>query len=63
MELTMTADLVSSELEAERAYWQTRLANLETLLCELLVKNERLRQERLVFTSEQPNHGIAQTDS
>lgn len=59
----VTADLVNSELEAERAYWLARLANLETLLCELLVKNERLRQERLMFTSEQPNHGNAQTDS
>ena len=46
MELTMAADPVHCELEAERAYWKTRLANLEMLLCELLVKNERLRQER-----------------
>ena len=50
MELTMAADPVDSELEAERVYWQTRLANLEMLLCELLVKNERLRQERELFT-------------
>jgi len=39
------ADRLDRELEVEREYWQTRLANLEMLLCELLVKNERLRQE------------------
>jgi len=46
----MAANPVHSELEAERAYWQTRLANLEILLCELLLKNERLRRERQIFT-------------
>jgi hypothetical protein len=49
----MAADPVDSELEAERTYWQTRLASLEMLLCELLLKNERLRQERQMFTSMQ----------
>ena len=59
----MSADLVHSELEAERAYWQTRLASLETLLCELLVKNEKLRQERLRVNSEQADYETAQTES
>jgi hypothetical protein len=57
MELTMAANPVGSELEAERAYWQTRLANLEMLLCELLVKNERLRQESYRSTSVQSDQG------
>jgi hypothetical protein len=63
MELTMAADPVDNELEAERVYWQTRLANLEMLLCELLVKNERLRQESRMSTSAQSDRGTAQTDS
>ena len=49
----MAAEPVHSELEAERAYWQGRLASLEMLLCELLLKNERLRQERQAPTSLQ----------
>ena len=61
MELTMAADLVDSELEAERAYWKTRLANLEMLLCELLVKNERLRQERQMPPSVHSDQGTALT--
>lgn len=63
MELTMAADPVDSELEAVRTYWQTRLANVEMLLCELLVKNERLRQERQMFTSAHPDQGTALRDS
>jgi hypothetical protein len=53
MELSMADDPVDCDLEAERAYWETRLATLEMLLCDLLIKNERLRQERLMFTSTQ----------
>jgi hypothetical protein len=34
--------------ETERAYWQARLATLESLLRELILKNERLRQEKAV---------------
>ena len=60
-ELTMAADSFDSELEAERAYWQARLANLEMLLCELLLKNERLRQERQMLTPIQSETGL--TDS
>ena len=53
MELTMAADPVEGEPEAERAYWRSRLASLEMLLCELLIKNERLRQENQMSTSAQ----------
>ena len=63
MELTMAANPVYCALETERAYWQTRLADLEMLLCELLIKNEQLRQERLMFTSAQSDQGTALTDS
>lgn len=62
IELTMAADPIESVLDAERVYWQTRLAHLELLLCELLVKNERLRQERLRFTPGQPEQESARTD-
>lgn len=59
----MADHLVNSELEAERAYWKMRLSSLETLVCELLIKNERLRQERPQFDSEQAECEIAQTES
>jgi hypothetical protein len=63
MELTMAADPIDIEFEAERAYWQTRLANLEMLLCELLLKNERLRQESYPSTSVQSDRATALTNS
>ena len=59
----MAADPVDSELEAERAHWQIRLANLEMLLCELLVKNERLRQQSRMPTSVQSDQGTPLIDS
>ena len=59
----MTADLVHSELEAERACWQTRISNLEMLLCELLLKNERLRQERQMTISMQSEQRTVLMDS
>ena len=31
--------------EEERAYWEHRVANLEIIVSELILKNERLRQE------------------
>lgn len=62
-EITMAADPVHSELDAERAYWQTRLASLETLLCELLLKNERLRQERQISASVQSEQRAVLMDS
>jgi hypothetical protein len=61
MELTMAADPVDSELEAESAYWKRRVANLEMLLCELLVKNERLRQEHQMSPSMHSDQGTALT--
>ena len=59
----MTEDPVESELEAERRYWQTQLANLQMILCELLIKNERLRQERGPFPSLQSDQGAVLTNS
>ena len=41
----MTAESFESEPESELAYWKCRVANLEIVVCELLVKNERLRRE------------------
>lgn len=31
--------------EEEREYWEHRVANLEIIVSELILKNERLRQE------------------
>jgi hypothetical protein len=65
MELIMAtdpSDPFDRELEAERAYWRSRLANLEILLCELLAENERLRQERRISTSAQFDQGTALTN-
>ena len=47
----MSAELFDADREVERAYWQARLMNLELLLCELLIKNERLRRESETFGS------------
>ena len=41
----MTAESFESKPESELAYWKCRVANLEIVVCELLVKNERLRRE------------------
>jgi hypothetical protein len=61
-ELTMAIDPDNLELDAERMYLQTRLANLEKLLCELLVKNEQLRQERQVFAPLRSDDRTALTE-
>ena len=44
-EFHMTAEFFEGEPESELAYWKCRVANLEIVVCELLVKNERLRRE------------------
>jgi hypothetical protein len=44
-EFHMTAESFESEPESELAYWKCRVANLEIVVCELLVKNEGLRRE------------------
>ena len=44
-EFHMAAESFESEPELELAYWKCRVANLEIVVCELLVKNERLRRE------------------
>ena len=62
-EIIMRADLVHTELEAEKAYWETRISNLEMLLCELLLKNERLRQERQMPISMQSEQRTVLMDS
>lgn len=59
----MVADTVHSELEVERTHWQIRIANLEMLLCELLFKNEQLRQERQMSTSVQSEQEAVLMDS
>ena len=41
----MTAESFESDPESDLAYWKCRVANLEIVVCELLVKNERLRRE------------------
>jgi hypothetical protein len=51
----MTAESFESEPESELAYWKCRVANLEIVVCELLVKNERLRRE--LQTSVYPRSG------
>jgi hypothetical protein len=49
----MAADLFDGEPESDRACLQLRLANLEMLLCELLLKNEQMRQERQALLNMQ----------
>ena len=44
-EFHMTAESFESGPELELAYWKCRVANLEIVVCELLLKNERLRRE------------------
>jgi hypothetical protein len=53
----MAAERIEKELEEERAYWQARLATLEMLLCELIAKNERLRQEKEIATATKGDAG------
>jgi hypothetical protein len=40
-----TDESFESEPGSELAYWKCRVANLENVVCELLVKNEQLRRE------------------
>ena len=41
----MTTEPLENQPEEERAYWENRVAGLELIVCELMFKNERLRQE------------------
>jgi len=34
-----------SNNEAEIVYWQSRVASLELMVCELLINNQRLRED------------------
>jgi hypothetical protein len=56
----MTAKSFESEPESELAYWKCRIANLEIAVCELLVKNERLRRELQMLVY--PRHASAPMD-
>jgi hypothetical protein len=44
-EFHMTDEFFESEPESALAYWKCRVANLEMVVCELLVENEQLRRE------------------
>jgi hypothetical protein len=59
----MTAESFVSEPESELAYWKCRAANLESIVCELLVKNERLRRELQMSVSPSSGQASAPMDS
>ena len=59
----MTAESFESELESELAYWKCRVANLEIVVCELLVKNERLRRELQMSVYPRSGQASAPMDS
>jgi hypothetical protein len=40
--------------ETEIAYWRNRVATLEVLICELLVKNQRMRFVSELRTQDNP---------
>ena len=55
----MTAESFESEPESELALWKCRVANLETVVCELLEKNERLRRELQMSIYPRPGQASA----
>ena len=59
----MTAESFESEPESELAYWKCRVANLEIVVCELLVKNERLRRELQMTICPRSSQASAPMDS
>jgi hypothetical protein len=62
-EFHMTAESFESEPESELAYWKCRAANLEIVVCELLVKNERLRRELQMSIYPRSGQASAPMDS
>ena len=62
-EFHMTAESFESEPESELAYWKCRVANLEIVVCELLVKNERLRRELQMSIYPRSGQASAPMDS
>ena len=59
----MTAESFESEPESELAYWQSRVADLEIIVSELLVKNERLRRELQMSVYPRSGQARASMDS
>ena len=59
----MTAVSFECEPESELAYWKCRVANLEIVVCELLVKNEGLRRELQVSDYPCSDQASAPMDS
>jgi hypothetical protein len=55
--------LLQLEPESELAYWKCRVANLEIVVCELLVKNERLRRELQMSVYPRSGQASAPMDS
>jgi hypothetical protein len=62
-EFHMTTESFESEPESELAYWKCRVANLEIVVCELLVKNERLRRELQMLVYLRSGQASAPMDS
>ena len=51
----MTVESFESESDSEMAHWKCRVANLERVVCELLLKNERLRRELQMSVDPRPD--------
>lgn len=58
----MTDESFENEPESELAYWKCRVARLEIVVCELLVKNERLRGELQMLVYPRSGHASAPMD-
>ncbi len=52
---------VELPIEEVQQEWQTRLLGLQELICELLIKNQRLRVALLEATSSAQTEGQART--
>ena len=59
----MTAESFESGPELELAYWKCRVANLEIVVGELLLKNEQLRRELQMSISPRSGQASAPMDS
>jgi hypothetical protein len=62
-EFHMAVESFESEPESELAYWKCRVANLGIVVCELLVKNERLRRELQMSIYPRSGQASAPMDS
>jgi hypothetical protein len=52
METIMPSHTSEMEVTTEIDYWRRRVASLEMLVCELLVKNQYMRSDIAVMTPE-----------